>query len=304
MRRLCVVLAFWLVAAGSAAMAQIQVSAQTTRSNFMLYERVDLLVTIQNIGDTDLILNYDECHPWLSFLVSKHDNAPVRPERAATFKGLALKAGENKTLRINLTPLFSFRQQGNYDAEAVVDLPGQGQIISEKVPFNIVEGHKVWTQVHPTDGSQRIYSLIRFSPTTDDTQLYLRVQDPDENLIYANIALGDIVASMDPAVAFDPKNCLHVLNLTAMGTYLYTRADADGKVLDQRLFKTAQEIPPRLVKLEDGTVTVIGGLEEDPNTPRERLSDGQNAKKAAFQNVPPRAAPADSSDAPESGAVR
>src|SRR5260221_7249356 len=100
----------WLLAASSSATAQIQLSAQTERSSFLLYERVDIIVTIVNVGGTDLILNNDEGRPWLSFLVAKHNRLPVRQERSSNFRELTLKTGETKTLRVNLTPLFSFRE--------------------------------------------------------------------------------------------------------------------------------------------------------------------------------------------------
>jgi hypothetical protein len=260
---------------GSIATAQVQVSAQTERSNFLLYERVDLLVTVTNVGESDIILDNTEGQPWLSFLVSKHDRSPVHPERPATFKPIALKAGETKTLRVNITPLFSFREEGNYKAQAVIDLPGAGEMVSEPVPFSVLRGRTVWSQARPFEGSQRLYSLIRFSPDVNSTNLYLRVEDPSENVIYANLALGQVVAYIDPDVAFDPQGDLHVMQPIAMGTYLYTRSDPSGKVLHQGIFKTFQQIPPRLNKLEDGSVTVLGGLEESPATMREKLSNGQ-----------------------------
>jgi hypothetical protein len=272
-----------LFGAPSLATAQLQISAQTERSNFLLYERVDLLVTIQNSGSTDLVLDNNEGHPWLSFLVSRraqHNNFPVRPERDSNFAAVDLKAGDTKTLRINLTPLFSFREEGQYQAEAVIDLPGAGQILSQPVPFSVMKGAKIWTQIRPVDSSERTYSLVRFSPDADTTRLYLRVEDPAENIVYANLALGDMVSYVDPDVNFDPKGDLHVLQPIALGTYLYTRADPDGKILDQNIFKTYQEIRPRLQKVEDGNVTVVGGLAEDPNAPREKLSDTQHAKRA------------------------
>src|SRR5271156_3950432 len=118
------------LAAAPLATAQVQVSAQIEhdRFNFLLYERLDLLVTVTNAGDSDLVLDNEEGHPWLSFLVSKHDHLPVRPERQALFQPLTLKVGESKTLRINLTPLFSFREEGTYTAQAVVTLPGAGDL--------------------------------------------------------------------------------------------------------------------------------------------------------------------------------
>jgi len=153
MRLLAAIGALCFLATCSLAPAQIQVSAQTARSDFLLYERVDLLVTVTNVGENDLVLDNSEGHPWLSFLVSKEDRLPVRPERQATFKPVTLKVGESKTLRVNLTPLFSFREEGQYKAAVVIDLPGQGQILSEGVPFSVLRGRQVWTQTRPVDGT-------------------------------------------------------------------------------------------------------------------------------------------------------
>jgi hypothetical protein len=189
-------------------------------------------------------------------------------------------------MRINLTPLFSFRQEGDYRAAAVIDLPGEGQVISDNVPFTVQNGETVWSAMRPVDSTQRVYSLIRFSPGTDHTELYLRVESPAENLVYANLGLGEMAAYIDPEVFFDPQGNIHVLHPFAMGTYLYTRADPDGKIEHQAIFKTFREIPPRLRKLEDGNVIVMGGLEENPNAPRERLSEGQVEKKAVTPPAP------------------
>ena len=273
----CVVIFLALV---SSARAQIQVSAQTSRTNFLLFERVDLLVTIQNVGDTDIVLDNNEGHPWLSFLVSKHNRLPVRPERTSDFAAVNLKVGESKTLRVNLTPLFSFREEGQYSAEAVIDLPGAGQMISQPVPFDVLRGRTVWSQTHPVDSSIRTYSLVRFSPDANTTNLYLRVEDPSENAVLTNISLGEIASYADPDVYFDPKGDVHVLQPIALSTYLYTRTNPEGKVLDQTVFRTFQEIRPQLHKVEDGNVVVVGGQAVDPNAPREKLSDPIRAPRA------------------------
>jgi hypothetical protein len=262
--------------AAAPARAQIQVGVATQRTDFLLYERVDLYVTVSNVSETDLVLDNNEGQPWLSFLVSKHNRLPVRPERDSTFAAISLKAGESKTLKVNLTPLFAFREEGDYTAAAVVDLPGVGQIISTAVPFTVMEGRTIWSQQRPVDTAERTYSLVRFSADASTTRLYLRVVDPAENIVYANIALGDLASSVDPEVSFDPKGNIHVLQPIALGSYLYTRADPDGKILTQDVFKTYQQIRPQLYKVSDGNVTVAGGLEQNPNRPQERLSDSQN----------------------------
>jgi hypothetical protein len=286
MRHLAAIGALCFLATGSLATAQVQISAQTERTDFLLYERVDLLVTVANAGESDLVLDNENGQSWLSFLVSKHNRLPVRPERQGTFKPISLKVGESKTLRVNLTPLFSFREEGDYTAAAVINLPGEGQIISDSVPFTVLHGREVWSATRPVDGSEITYSLLRFSPGPDSTYLYLRVEDPSENVVYANLSLGELVAYIDPEVFFDPQGNIHVLQPIAMGTYLYSRADPKGKILHQGIFKTFQLIRPRLTKLEDGNVIVVGGLEENPNAPRETLSEGQNQAGGQVEKKP------------------
>jgi hypothetical protein len=138
-----------------------------------------------------------------------------------------------------------------------------------------MRGKEVWNATRPVNGTERVYSLIRFSPEPDQTNLYLRVEEPNDNLILANLSLGEVVAYVDPEVFFDPQGSLHIMQPIAMSTYLYSRADAAGKIVHQGIFKTFQEVPPRLAKLDDGNVIVQGGLEENPNTPRDTLSQGQ-----------------------------
>ncbi len=76
-----------------------------------------------------------------------------------------------------------------------------------------------------------------------------------------------------------------------MSTYLYTRADGQGQVVHQGVFKTFQQVPPRLARLEDGNITVTGGLEEEPNTMHESLADGQKKLSAPTRPRPCRRPP-------------
>jgi hypothetical protein len=287
------------LASASPAFAQVSVGAQMSqeRSSYLLYERVDMLITVTNTSASDIVLDNGEGHPWLSFVVCKHNTMPVRPERQAFFKPLTLKVGESKTLRVNLTPLFSFREEGAYTAQAVVELPGAGDLVSQEVPFNVLRGHLVWSEQRPVDGSQRTYSLIRFEQKPDLTELYLRVEDPAQNIVYSTTGIGPMEAFVDPQAYFDPDGNVHILHLISMSTYLYTRADTEGKVAHQGVFKTFDEIPPRLRKMDDGSVYVAGGLEETPDMVRETLSAGQKGAHADVNSPTPQA-PANMSQAP------
>jgi hypothetical protein len=287
---------FLAVSVSASAQQVIQLSAQTQRTNFLLYERVDLIITLTNISGTDIELSNDEGRPWLNFQVMGEQRRdtflPVHSERQSNFAALTLKANETKRLRVDITPLFSFRSEGNYRVSAVVDLPGEGQIVSDPVPFTVQKGRVVASDIRSVDSIERVYSLVRFSPSSDATSLYLRVAAPSENVIYANYALGELASSVDPTMLFDPQGNVHVLQPTSMGTYLYSRTNPDGKVLDQRLFKSGVDpdsglmVGPRLVKIDDGNVIVRGGRSQN-TAPRERLSDTQHGGERITAPVSP-----------------
>ena len=263
-----------------------------SRSHFLLYERVDVVVSLTNIGNSDLQLNNDEGQPWLSFLVmgehEQHTFLPVHSERQSNFAPLTLKMNETKTLRVNITPLFTMRAEGNYRVSAVVDLPGAGQIVTDAVAVH----HRAracpcstrcgwWTRWNAITRSSA------FRPTRRTRAFICASNRPSENTVYSNYALGPLVVSIDPTMFFDPQGNVHVLQPMSQGTYLYTRTDPDGKLLAQRLFKSTMaddgsgmRVRPLLVKSDDGNVYVSGGLQQDPErAAREAFRHADTARK-------------------------
>ena len=165
-------------------MAQIQVVAQTSRSNFLLYERVDLLVTVTNIGENDLILNNDEKrHPWLSFLLSKHvqqNYMPIRQERDSNFAPVTLKAGENKTLPVNLTPFSPSREEGEYRVAAPSSTcRGRARLFLITFPSMCSRNQNLEPDASGGRFRTHLFSRSVFLPDSDTTELYLRVENPD-----------------------------------------------------------------------------------------------------------------------------
>ncbi len=255
--------------------AQLAVGIEAPRAHFLLYERVELTVSLVNNSDQDIVLTNDG-GPWIRFLITDKGGLPVGAENTATFPPLTVKAGDTQKLTINVTPLYAIRSLGTYKACAVVNLPGKGEIISPPCQIEEMDGHHIWTETRTLDGSPRDFSLIVFAQSPGKTILYLRVEEPDTNLVLANIGLGNLASGVDPEIRFDSANNLHILQCIALSTYLYTRVDVSGKVVHQGVFKTYQEIPPHLSTLEGNNVVVNGGIEQTEATRPERLSDTQN----------------------------
>ena len=257
--------------------AQLSISGQLPRSNYMLYERIDFTVSMTNNSDSDILLNNDE-EPWIRFLITDSTGLPIPSVGKATFPALTIPAGETKNITINITPLYHLRQTGDFKVCPVVDLPGQGEIVGGGTSLKILNGRRVWSESRTLEGSERVFSLLTFSPLPDRSLLYLRVEDADQNAVYANLALGNVVGGVPPQVRMDAGNNIHVLQCIMLKTYLYTRATVNGAVVHQSVFRTANEYAPRLVEMEGNAVTVAGGREQNEQNRPDRLSDGQNGK--------------------------
>lgn len=255
--------------------AQVTVSIDSERTNFMLFAPVVVSVTINNNTDHDLVLQNTDGQTWLSFLIKKPDGFPVHTDQKYNPSPITFKPGELKTVSVNLTPFYAFRDVGNYRVAAVLDLPGEGQLISENFSFNVIRGQKVWSQARPIDGTERTFTLFRFAPDNLSTELYLRIDAPKENLVYATVMLGQVISAVDPQTSFDRDGELHILHTAAQGTYRYTRINQNGGVENQSVYEAMPEFAPKLVANNDGTVMVVGGQIQNTDNQRERLSDAK-----------------------------
>jgi hypothetical protein len=104
------------------------------------------------------------------------------------------------------------------------------------------------------------------------------MENSDQGIVYAIYRLGRLVQSQDPEVIIGADNSVHVLQLAAPRTYLYSVIGANGDLLGQKRYVSSKR-PPHLNRLEDGSVGIVGGVEDvprqAPSSPSEvpKLSD-------------------------------
>ena len=257
-----------------AARAQLQVGMETDRFNYLLYEPLAVHLTIENLAGFDLLFQDGTEKPWLTFFITRADHSLVMPDQKIAGKDLKLAAGESVSLNVDITPLYRMRETGVYKIQAVIDISGR-EYLSTPIQITLENGQRIWTETRAIDGSPRTYSLVRFAPNLQETNLYLRVEDATQNLVYSNTLLGEIVDVGIPQVFFDNSGQLHILQLNGNATYRYTRASSDGAILSQSVYDSVALSQPQLVRQGDGGILVVGGRQENDSTRRERLSDNQ-----------------------------
>ena len=256
-------------------MGQVQVAVEVDHSNHLLFEPVNVKVSIFNNTENDLALKGQGDISWLSFLVTQGDGTPVRPEQAMKMEPAVLKSQQARSLLVNVTPLFAFREPGEYRVRAVINLPGQGDLISSPVVFAVSNGQKIWSQTRPINASERIYSLIRFIPNVDTTYLYVRVEDEKENIVYSTFPIGEIVAFSMPQTAFDTSGNLHIIHVDGKSSYCYSVVGVEGNMKDQQHYISMNNDIPHLQRGTGGEILVAGGRKRSPENERERLSQVQ-----------------------------
>src|SRR4051794_3840132 len=262
MKRAALVFIFFLAAARLH--AQIQVDLKLSRMQYIAYEPVVVTVGITNLAGRDVELHDTGEQSWFGFEVTGRDGASIGMVKAPGQPPLSIGAGQHVTRKINITPMFGLQDFGIYHVRAHIFFTDLNKYFySQAKVFEVTDARSIWQKtVGVPDGSGpgnvRTYSLLsnRFP---DHTSLYVRVADRDTGAVYATYSLGRIIAFDEPHAEIDRGNQLHVLHCAAPRTWSYSRVGLNGELLSH---STIMEIKsrPRLVRSEDGTVTVHGGM--------------------------------------------
>lgn len=263
-----------LLAAAAAAQAQIRVTLAAERSTFLLYEPMVVSLQLANTSSERIILNSASGdRPWLSFLVRSVDGRKARSEQPLSLDPLILEPGQSRLLSVDLTPLYAIRETGQYTVQASVQPPGRQAFLTDGLVLSVGKGDTIWTQSYVDGGTQRVVSLIRFMDRKD-VALYLRVEEPQENLVYSTARLGKFVAFTKPQVELDAERGIHIVHPVGARLYRYTRANAEGTVLQQEDRESGATLP-MLEARPGGRVEFVGGVEQKPQRERPRLSELQ-----------------------------
>ncbi len=258
------------------ATAQVRVDLSLRRSLFIRYEPLIATVTITNLSGHDLELNDLDNHKWFSFNIIHVQpgdaDSPVPPYNADySLTPVQIPAGGSITRAVNITPLYPLTEYGIYRVRAAIFDAQSRRFYSSNPPLNIeiTEGRMLWQQVvgvpDSDKGSGQTRTLTLLSHRLpDQTQLYLRIEDKQNGLIYCTHQLGKIVSFNKPEVEIDMQNQIHILQNTSPKMFLYSKIGLDGRILDRKEYSGSNESRPTLRRNTAGSYQVVGGIFLDP----------------------------------------
>jgi len=254
----------------SSGWAQLDLRLETAKSSYLQFAPIPVTVQLKNLGGEDLILKNEGGKPWLELIVQSIDGLLLKPDRSLVPPVLTLRAGEQKALPVDLAPHFLVREPGGYKVRASANLPSGQTLLTEPLTFLVGRGEVIWTVPRGEAKERRVFSLLKFYEDPD-VGLYLRVEVPEQNLVYPSRRLGPFLPLGKPTAEFDANGHLHLLYAVAPGQHRITVVNQDGALLREENRQETGE-KPKLKKSPDGLVDVEGGTVILPSHLREKLS--------------------------------
>jgi len=286
--------------------AQVTVDLSIKRTIFVAYEPLLATVRITNLTGARLLLADVQSKKWFGFQIETLDGRPIPPsDPDYEIPPIQIEPGDSITRTVNLTQLYPLGDLGSYRIRASVYVAElSSYFTSPPLTVEVTEGRLIWQQTVGVPGGAGIAGTTRtISLLThrleDKTGLYLRIEDKSAGIIYCTHRLGDCISFGKPEIQLDAENGIHILQNNIPREFIYSRVGLDGKILE-RLTYSAPKDRPQLVRANDGSVSVQGGIPYDPKaspTPTviPKLSDRPAALNAPIPSLAAEKSPPPSS---------
>jgi len=244
---------------------QIQLELKLPRLQYIAYEPVTVHLALTNLAGRDVELRNENGQTWLGFEVAGSEGQSIGSIGATKELPLKVEAGKTVVRKINLTPLYSIHDFGTYRVRAHIYFADLNKFYySQTRVFEVTDARPIWQKTvgvpkeTSVSGNTRTYSLMtnRFP---DHTSLYVRVEDKDSGVVYATYSLGRMIAFDAPQAELDLANQLHILYCAAPRNWTYARVSLDGQLVSHASF-IETKTRPRLLRADDGSVKVAGGV--------------------------------------------
>jgi hypothetical protein len=274
------------------AQAQVRVELLLDQKQYLLKEPLPVGVRIINHAGQVLSISGTN---WLSFTIEDREKFVVKrstelvPPQAVTIESTYMG-----TQWIDIGQAFDFRENNNYTLRARVRIEQWGEdVYSDPVVFEIIKGTKLWDQEFgvpaPSGAPPEIRKyILQQANYLKELQLYARVTDASERMVYRVIRLAPMVQVSQPEAQIDTLNRLHVLTQVGLRQFLHVVLDHNGDVT----LRNTYEAPSHRLQLrvsDSGGVFVAGGirlLRKDDVPPSALLSQTNATPPLGLQAEP------------------
>lgn len=272
------------------ASAQVAVTLELNRKNYLQYEHVFAKVKLRNYAGSALV--FSDSNPQMSggitFEIYKPDGnvAQTISKDIHEIRGLLLKPGETSEIVVPVSKYYNLTGLGKYQIKAIVSHSlMKSKYESDPLSFMILNGIDTWrakvgmpsfTRKDITEDDGKIKTRqYKISSIFDgkDKILYLVIED--ENRIYAMKRIGYEMADKVPQCEIDNLSRLHLIQKLSSEVFVYMLFDIDGKRERKEVYKKKNTSPVLVRDPETGAVTVAGGapaeIDKDYNASEDEM---------------------------------
>ncbi len=258
--------------------AQLNITIDLERTNFVAHEAINAVVKIQNMAGKDIALGGPAGQSWLQFTVRNAETGAIvlATDGDPKVDPTMIKEGATLTKKIDLAHFYPLDIPSPYlvtcsvyfpDLQKWLGSPSKAlvRVTSAKAPF--YERTVGVPKTHSQAGRYRRYRLstnkasIQIAPgQNQEVQLlYISIVDEETEQNIATYPLGPILTFRDPQPTTDRNGDLSVLYMANPQLYQYVKLDVDGAVKEQQTYKVAGGAP-ELMQTNTGEVRVRGGI--------------------------------------------
>lgn len=259
----------------SGTLAQIYVKIVPEKKTFLSGEAMYMRLTITNNSGVPVDLKSQEYSSWLDIHVEHSSAGEELPQsRFALFPPLKVPAGMSVSRKIDLRHFYDLSREGNYHAQAVVKMPNQKDMFaSQKSLFSVRMGNPMWSQTVaiPASAKRCTFSICTIA-VRGIQKLYVQTKDPDTDVPYNAVCIGDWLGTTHPQCMVDGKANVHVFFPTTPMLSAYALINCRGTMEKLRYFKKVVG-NPSMVFLPDGSVRVTGAVPYDPTAKPKTVPD-------------------------------
>lgn len=257
-----------VAALASTLTAQIEVTAQMSKSDYVANEPVLVTITLTNRAGRDIFLHGDSRKSWLDFILKNERGRPLSTFQGSPgFKAVNVPAGRSVSRTVDLSKSYRVSTLGRYGGYATVLLPGDRERIytSNRIHFNVTNARVLYSQTVgvPSANTTREYKLMTFSDGKK-SQLYVEVIDGRTGRAQRTFSLGESLTFRKPEATVDGANNMHILFLSSPTVYAHVRVNPEGSLLGRDFYKRGATGDPRLMTFANGEVRTAGGVPHDP----------------------------------------
>jgi len=251
-----------LMACAGYAMAQVKLEILLDQRHYLLKEPLEVGIRVVNQSGQTLTIPGTS---WLSLTVEDRDKFVVKTLTELPLpQPVTVDSTFMATQWIDIGDVFDFRENMSYKLNARVRIEQWGEeVYSKPVSFEIIKGTVLWQQPfgvpsEPGSPPQMRKYILQQANYLDELQLYVRVTDLTERVIFKARRLAPMLLISQPEAQIDSLNRLHVLVQFGMRQFMHLCINPFGEIITRNTYEVSG-VRPMLKTTEAGGVFVKGG---------------------------------------------